>query len=120
MQTVDFVRNNKILHAHIFPYSRREGTPAASDPAQLSTNEKKQRCAFLTEAANEAKKAVFTEHIGKSVTVLVENNKDGYWFGHTESFMPVAIREDCRPGEFKQVVLSNIFQKISDELSIII
>ena len=39
--TVKFVSSNEVTHAHIFPYSKREGTPAATFPNQIPANVKK-------------------------------------------------------------------------------
>ncbi len=118
--TKDFVSNNEIIHAHIFPYSKRDGTPAALFAEQVPSNIKKMRCAELCDAANKRTKEIFAKYSGKYATVLVENKKNGYWFGHTESFFPVALKGDYKPGEFIDVELSNEFDIISGELAFVI
>ena len=75
---------------------------------------------FVKQIAIAKKKNIFSEYAGTQAVVLVENKKGGYLFGHTENFMPVAISQPAVPGEFVKVKLSNSFEHISDELSIII
>ena len=48
-ETVDFIKKIRFLHLHIFPYSRRTGTPAATMPGQLSTAGKRARASRLAE-----------------------------------------------------------------------
>ncbi|MBE6688028.1 MAG: tRNA (N(6)-L-threonylcarbamoyladenosine(37)-C(2))-methylthiotransferase MtaB [Ruminococcaceae bacterium] len=119
-ETAAFIKSNEIIHAHIFPYSKRLGTPAAEFPNQHTNKTKKERCAALSHIAFEKKKYIYEAQVGKKVTVLIENFKSGYWFGHTEKFLPVAIKKDCKPGEFVQVTLENNFDFISDEYCFII
>lgn len=119
-QTIEFVHNNRFIHAHIFPYSRRKGTPAADFNGQLSSKLKKARCAQLLSVAHEKRKQIFDQHLGTSASVLIENKKNGFWFGHTENFMPVALKTDSTPGSFVKVRLSDKFEYVSDELSFVI
>lgn len=118
--TCDFVQKNKIIHAHIFPYSRREGTVAANLANQLPTNVKKARCSELQNIADDTMRRIFGEYSGRHATVLIENKKGKYWFGHTENFMPVALLGNYSAGEFVPVILGDRFEKISDEISFII
>ncbi|WP_242182050.1 tRNA (N(6)-L-threonylcarbamoyladenosine(37)-C(2))-methylthiotransferase MtaB [Sphingomonas sp. CARO-RG-8B-R24-01] len=71
-----------IVHAHIFPYSERDGTPAARMPA-VPVPERKRRAAVLREAAAVRKAAWLDGLIGTTQDVLVERPGDR---GHIGSF----------------------------------
>ena len=71
---------------HVFPFSPRQGTPAAR-MKQLDRALIKQRAARLRAAGENALQAILASEIGKTRAVLVE--KPG--FGRTEHFIPVAI-----------------------------
>ncbi len=59
-QTLEFVRQAPLTYAHVFPYSRRPGTPAATFPNQIPREVKKERAAKLRELAA-AKKRRFAQ-----------------------------------------------------------
>jgi len=61
-QTLEFVREAPLTYGHVFPYSKRPGTPAANFPAQVAREVKKERAAALRQAAS-AKKTAFAERL---------------------------------------------------------
>jgi threonylcarbamoyladenosine tRNA methylthiotransferase MtaB len=75
---------------HVFPYSARQGTPAARMP-QLPMPERKARAARLRLAGERAKQRFFDAQRGASAQVLVERTDDSVAFGHSEHFAPVRI-----------------------------
>ncbi|MGI9401269.1 MAG: tRNA (N(6)-L-threonylcarbamoyladenosine(37)-C(2))-methylthiotransferase MtaB, partial [Rhizobiaceae bacterium] len=84
--TLSIVDECGLTHLHVFPFSPREGTPAARMP-QMDRSTVKQRAAILRQRGE----AAFREHLhsmtGKTVNVLVERNSSG----HSEQFTPVRI-----------------------------
>jgi threonylcarbamoyladenosine tRNA methylthiotransferase MtaB len=70
--TCHFVKQCGFAKMHIFPYSKRKGTPAAARQDQIPENMKKQRAEKLAELDREMQHAYFVENIGKAHTVLVE------------------------------------------------
>jgi len=89
-----------IVHAHIFPYSPRAGTPAARMP-QVEPEVRKQRAAQLREIAATATAAWHGSLVGTTQHVLVENPGDR---GHTANFAEVRFPPFARPvGEIMPV-----------------
>lgn len=93
-----FVDNVSFFETHIFPYSLRKGTKAASMKGQLTEAVKKQRASRLIEL-NEKKRRMWLEKlIGSDVEVLIEERQviDGreYWVGHTKKYEKVAVESD--------------------------
>ena len=95
------IRDLDIVHAHIFPYSPRPGTPAARMP-QVERAVVKRRAAELREKAREMRDAWLTSLVDKPHAVLAE--RDGT--GHTPHFARVAVPPGTRPGEILTVIPS--------------
>ena len=60
---------------------------------------KSTRCAALRQAVSESRKNIVSEYAEKETvfSVLVETEKDGYAYGHTENFIEVKIKTDDMP-----------------------
>lgn len=107
LETLEFAKKIKFEKAHIFPYSVREGTKAASLP-QLQKSVKEERAKTLTLATNETRRKFLKEQIGKTVNVLFETDKPNYSEGYTENYTPVRVY-DCksRAGQILRVTITD-------------
>lgn len=106
-ETVEFVKRVKFTHLHIFPYSKRPGTPAASMPDQVAEDVKNERVKRLEAAEREVAFELANDYIGKQRDVLFELCEDGRATGHTPEFLEVAvITNDDLHGETKKVKLN--------------
>ncbi len=102
--TVDFVRRAKFLAAHIFTYSKREGTPAAIMKDQIPENIKKERSAKLISIQNEIRDELLNGEIGNEYDVLFETQTGPFNNGHTPSFIEVsAVSDHSLQGEIHRV-----------------
>ncbi len=92
-ETCEFVRQAQFLTAHIFPYSKRAGTPAASMPEQVSKEEKSRRLHVLSEIESEARARILQREIEQKPIreVLFETWRDGVATGHTADFLEVRV-----------------------------
>ena len=91
-ETVDFVRRAKFLDAHVFAYSRREGTPAAYYDGQIPECEKHRRSEILICAKNEVRDALLSKTVfeGKPLSVIAETRgKDGFYTAHSAEYIEV-------------------------------
>lgn len=92
-ESLDFVCRQKFLKVHVFPYSRRAGTPAADFPGQLTEAQKADRVHRLQTAADEVRGALAREMLGTEDTVLLEKAVSGSIFtGYTRLYLPVAVK----------------------------
>jgi threonylcarbamoyladenosine tRNA methylthiotransferase MtaB len=89
-----------LTHLHVFPFSPRDGTPAARMP-QVERRVVKERAARLREAGERAYRRHLDGLVGSRQRVLVE--QDG--IGRTEGFVMTALGEG-RPGEIAEVTVS--------------
>ena len=93
MQTVEFVKKADFLMTHIFPYSKRKGTPAATMSGQISKEEKSRRLHLLSEIEQASRTAILQREIAERPvrTVLFETWRDGIATGHTADFLEVCV-----------------------------
>jgi threonylcarbamoyladenosine tRNA methylthiotransferase MtaB len=85
---------------HIFPYSPRQGTPAASFPNQLNKGIKEERSRIMHRLAEEMSKNYAQTYLGKQVGVLVEGNvgeQPNLWQGLTDTYLKVEFlaEQEC-------------------------
>ena len=91
--TVALVRELPFSNLHVFPYSRRPGTPAAARADQVPDREKKRRVRLLTALRDEKRSALAARHIGRPVEVLVERLcGDGAGRGWTGEYVEAVVR----------------------------
>lgn len=90
LQTKEFIESVKPAFIHVFPYSKRPGTPAASMPEQVSEEEKKSRVAVLEELCTRLHEEFVEENRGVAEKVLFESAcKDGMMEGYTGNYIRV-------------------------------
>ncbi len=82
LQSLDFIRRCGFAHMHIFPYSRREGTPAAAMPDQITKQVKEERARRAGAVAQALFEQYHTAMLGTRVPVLFEQVEDGLFTGH--------------------------------------
>ncbi|MGD9812739.1 MAG: tRNA (N(6)-L-threonylcarbamoyladenosine(37)-C(2))-methylthiotransferase MtaB [Sphingobium sp.] len=98
------VRDCHIVHGHIFPYSPREGTPAARMP-QVDRAVIKDRAARLREACADNRCRWLQGLVGSQQSVLAEG--DGLT-GHGENFAPVRFCSPRTRGEIYGVTIAGV------------
>lgn len=94
-ESVRFIDSIDFFETHIFPYSRREGTRAASFPDQLTERVKKERSAVLLELNAKKREAYLRRQLGREAEVLAEETIEAegttWWMGHTREYRKVLI-----------------------------
>lgn len=110
-----FVEDIHFYETHIFPYSKREGTRAATMPDQVPEAIKKERSKVLIELGKSHQLAYMEQFVGEEIEVLFEEQQEIegtlYWVGHTMEYLKVAVAslenlENIR----KKVKLERIYQ----------
>ncbi len=91
-QTLDFIQKCGFSAMHIFPYSRRPGTPAAKMPGQVPNAEKEARCRRAAQVARKMEEDYLDSFLGQEVPVLFEEEREGFWRGHTTRYVQVAAQ----------------------------
>ena len=89
--TVSFVYEARLLHAHIFPYSEREGTRAATFSDSVPVPVRRARAAHLSKVADEVREAELSRILPMEREILVERFRGGFALGHTEHFVELSL-----------------------------
>ncbi len=97
--SLKIVEECDITYLHIFPYSERDGTPAAKIPNQVPVPLRKERAAKLRTLGEKKAQDLLARNIDKEMEVLVE--KGG--IGRAENFVSVALPDDLEVGALIRV-----------------
>ena len=91
LKTYELLMNLPITYFHVFPYSKRPGTPAAKMENQIPAKIKDERVAILRKLDHKKRSAFYGSRIGKVHNVLVESERsaDGLAKGFTDNYIPV-------------------------------
>ena len=91
LETVDFARRARFLDAHVFAYSRREGTPAAYYEDQIPEEVKRERSARLISFKNKIRASVLDEVVseGGGLSAIAETFDGGFYTAHTDAYIEV-------------------------------
>jgi len=90
-QTLEFIQTCAFAAMHVFPYSKRPGTPAADLPNQVPKAEKERRAALAGEVARRMEQEYLESFCGTIQDVLFEEEKNGLWRGHTTRYLAVEV-----------------------------
>ncbi len=91
-RTLAFMEQCAFTSMHIFPYSRRPGTPAADMPAQVSNSEKELRAHRACACADALRQSYLQGWIGQTLPVLFEEevpDGSGLWRGYAPNYTEV-------------------------------
>lgn len=76
LNTYNLLKRLPVSYLHVFPYSKRKGTPAALFLNHVHPDTIKKRCELLRELSEEKKREFMGRFVGKEVTALVEGKRD--------------------------------------------
>ncbi|MBP3888774.1 MAG: tRNA (N(6)-L-threonylcarbamoyladenosine(37)-C(2))-methylthiotransferase MtaB [Cellulosilyticum sp.] len=93
-ETLEFVKRVKLSQIHIFPFSPREGTPAAKMKDQIKPEVKSKREAALVKEERMLRENFIQQFIGTQMEVLFEKHEAGYVAGYTGNYLRVQVAGD--------------------------
>lgn len=114
LETVDFVKRARFLDAHVFAYSRREGTPAAYYDNQIPESVKRERSERLIKIKNEVKESILDKIVecGKPLLVIAETRADdGYYTAHSDSYVEVKFFSENKNLTGEMIMLTPVSHK---------
>ena len=113
-KTYEFLKEIKFYKMHIFKYSQRKGTKAAVMSEQIDGNKKEERSRKLIELSDKNEKEYNKKYVGKEVEVLWEEEKEGFYKGHTKNYILAYLKVDNeikKEGEEEKKHLENTITK---------
>ena len=93
-ETLEFVKRVKLSQIHIFPFSPREGTPAARMKEQVTPEVKAKREQELVAEEKVLRQSFMEAFIGEEMEVLFEKHQEGYVAGYTSNYLRVQVAGD--------------------------
>ena len=104
-ETLDVARRCRFSKIHAFPYSRREGTPAAERTDQVPPEEKANRARQLRQLASDLRRQEYARRAGTTEWVVVEEPGRAC----TESYYEIKVPQDQIPGALIKATLPEGF-----------
>ena len=109
--SIKIINECKLTHLHIFPYSKRDNTPAAKMP-QLPREIVKSRARILREEGAKQMQNYLIGQIGNTSTILIEQIKDNFAYGKTEQFTKIKIKDSVEVGTIVKCKITEINKDI--------
>ena len=103
--TLAFIRTCGFAQMHIFPYSIRPGTPAASMP-QVPKAVKEERARRAAAVAAELRRTYLEGCVGRTYDVLFEEPREGGYFGHAPNYMEVLAPGENLHNQIRRVCIT--------------
>lgn len=94
LNTYNMAKKIGFYEMHIFKYSKRKWTRAATMENQVDGNIAIKRSETLITLAKEKKLKFMSDFLGKKMNVLFESYKDGYLYGFTSNYIKVKVKGD--------------------------
>ena len=109
-ESLAFIRRCGFADMHIFPYSRRPGTPADKMPGQHPNAVKEARSQAAIAVADAMRREYLAALAGTSQQVLFEEPEDAYFTGHTPNYIKVYVKGDALHNQIHSVTLTEPFR----------
>ncbi|MCY7956879.1 tRNA (N(6)-L-threonylcarbamoyladenosine(37)-C(2))-methylthiotransferase MtaB [Bacillus licheniformis] len=96
METYNFIKEHKFSELHVFPYSKRTGTPAARMDGQVDENVKNERVHKLIALSDQLAKEYASDYEGDVLEIIpeepfTETGEDNLLVGYTDNYMKVVF-----------------------------
>ncbi len=106
--SLDFVRKIGFEKVHVFPYSRRPGTPAASMDNQVENTVKQHRAEIMADETEKIRQAFLLSQVGKTVEIIPEEHHRDEVKGYTENYIPVTVKGKAETGKIISVKITGV------------
>ena len=108
--SLEFIQKCAFADMHIFPYSRRPGTPADKMPGQLNNAVKEARSKAAIAVAERMSRTYREYTIGNRVEVLFEEKDGAYYTGHTPNYIKVYVPGEDLHNRILPVMVTGLYQ----------
>ena len=109
-RSLEFIRKCGFADMHIFPYSRRPGTPADKMPGQHNNATKEERSRAAIAVAEELSLAYRQKLVGKQLEVLFEEQDGSFFTGHAMNYVKVYHNGENLHNKIKTVTVTEVYQ----------
>ena len=110
-ESLAFIRKCGFADMHIFPYSRRPGTPADKMPGQHDNATKEERSHAAIAVAAQMSAAYRESLLGSVQEVLFEEVDDGYYTGHAPNYIKVFAKGEDLHNKVRAVRITAVYKE---------
>ena len=107
-ETLAFIRKCAFSDMHIFPYSRRPGTPADKMPGQCTRAVKEKRAHEAQKVCEEMHREFLQSSVGQVLPVLFETSEGGTFTGHSDTYVLVKAKGENLRGKTLNVRITGV------------
>ena len=107
-ESLAFIRKCGFADMHIFPYSRRPGTPADKMPGQHNNATKEARSRAAIAVAGEMSREYRQALVGSRQAVLFEEMDGGYYTGHAPNYVKVYAKGEDLHNRIREVIVTEV------------
>ena len=107
IESMDFINSMKFSKIHVFPYSKREGTKAATFDNQVDEKAKKDRARLLIKLSKKLEIEYMDKFMGKEVSFIPEVFDNGFVYGHTGNYLYVKANgtsDDLKKNKIVEII----------------
>ena len=108
-QSLAFIEKCGFADMHIFPYSRRPGTPADKMPGQLGNATKEARSKAAIAVAEKMAEAYRKALLGTAQEVLFEEPEGAYFTGHAPNYVKVYVTGENLHNQVRSVKITGLY-----------
>ena len=108
-ESLAFIRKCAFADMHIFPYSRRPGTPADKMPGQHNNATKEARSRAAIAVAEEMSRAYRESWVSRALEVLFEERDGEYYTGHAPNYVKVYAKGENLHNEIRTVTVTGVY-----------
>ena len=109
-ESLAFIRKCAFADMHIFPYSRRPGTPADKMPGQHNNVTKETRSRGAIALAEEMSRDYRESFIGRTLEVLFEEREGEFYTGHAPNYIKVYAKGEDLHNEIRTVTVLEVYR----------
>ena len=110
LESLECIKKCGFADMHIFPYSRRPGTPADKLPGQHSNAVKEDRSRRAIAVAQALSEDYRRQFLGKQLQVLFEQPENGYFTGHAPNYLKIYYKGENLQNVLKTVRITALYQ----------
>lgn len=107
-ETIETCKRLGFSKIHVFPYSERYGTKAATMDNKIDSATKKNRAKKLIEVSKILEIEYMEKFLGNEAEVLIEETADGTSYGHTSNYIHVKIKNTLEHNKSYKVILESV------------
>ena len=95
--TYELIESLPFSYLHVFPFSKRKGTPASQFPQRVDEAEIKKRAEEMRRLGKQKRQAFYRQFLHQELNVLVEDRREketGRWKGFSRNYIPVLLAHE--------------------------